>query len=69
MSAFGGKADMRGSGLLPCKLTPEPHSLAASLAHPGGNATGSSNVASDLSAKLLETFAQLVPGMSSVIVV
>src|SRR5262245_45892845 len=39
---------------------------AASLAHPGGNATGSSNVAPDLSAKLLGTFAQLVPGMSSV---
>ena len=33
---------------------------------PGGNATGSSNVAPDLSAKLLGTFAQLVPGMSSV---
>src|SRR5262249_23940896 len=43
--------------------------LAASLAHPGGNATGSSNVAPDLSAKLLETFAQLVPGMTSVGVV
>ena len=43
--------------------------LAASLAHPGGNATGSSNVAPDLSAKLLETFAQFVPGMSSVGVV
>jgi putative tryptophan/tyrosine transport system substrate-binding protein len=43
--------------------------LAASLAHPGGNATGSSNVAPDLSAKLLGTFAQLVPGLSSVGVV
>jgi ABC-type uncharacterized transport system substrate-binding protein len=43
--------------------------LAASLAHPGGNATGSSNVAPDLSAKLVGTFAQLVPGMSSVGVV
>ena len=43
--------------------------LAASFAHPGGNATGSSNVAPDLSAKLLGTFAQLVPGMSSVGVV
>src|SRR5262249_53966523 len=40
--------------------------LAASLAHPGGNATGSSNLAPDLSAKLVGTFAQLVPGMSSV---
>jgi putative tryptophan/tyrosine transport system substrate-binding protein len=43
--------------------------LAASFAHPGGNATGSSNVAPDLSAKLLGTFTQLVPGMSSVGVV
>ena len=40
--------------------------LAASLAHPGGNGTGSSNVAPDLSAKLVGMFAQLVPGMSSV---
>src|SRR5499427_7313077 len=40
--------------------------LAASLAHPGGNATGSSNSAPDLSAKLLGTFAKLVPDMTSV---
>jgi putative ABC transport system substrate-binding protein len=40
--------------------------LAASLARPGGNATGSSNSAPDLSAKLLGTFAELVPNMSSV---
>jgi hypothetical protein len=25
MSAFGGKADIGGSGLLLCKLTPETH--------------------------------------------
>jgi len=43
--------------------------LAASLPHPGGNATGSSNVAPDLSTKLVGTFAQLVPGMHSVGVV
>jgi putative ABC transport system substrate-binding protein len=43
--------------------------LAASLAHPGSNATGVSNVAPDLSAKLVGTLAQLVPGMSSVGVV
>jgi putative ABC transport system substrate-binding protein len=51
-----------------------PSALAArratsTIQHPGGNATGSSNVAPDLSAKLLGTFAQLVPGMSSVGVV
>jgi putative ABC transport system substrate-binding protein len=38
----------------------------ASLARPGGNVTGNSNVAPDLSAKLVATFVQLVPGMTSV---
>jgi putative ABC transport system substrate-binding protein len=41
----------------------------ASLARPGGNVTGNSNIAPDLSAKLLGTFVQLVPGMSKVGVV
>jgi putative tryptophan/tyrosine transport system substrate-binding protein len=40
-----------------------------SLARPGGNITGVSNIASDLSAKLVGMFIQLVPGMSSVGVV
>src|SRR6516162_5302589 len=43
--------------------------LAASFAHPGGNAPGSSKAAPDLSAKLLATFAKLVPDMTSVGVV
>jgi putative tryptophan/tyrosine transport system substrate-binding protein len=43
--------------------------LAANLAHPGSNLTGVSNVAPALSAKLMGTFLQLVPGMSSVGVV
>jgi putative tryptophan/tyrosine transport system substrate-binding protein len=54
---FVGISDPVGSGLV------------ASLAHPGGNATGFSNVAPELSAKLVGTFAQLVPGMSNVGVV
>jgi putative ABC transport system substrate-binding protein len=41
----------------------------ASLARPGGNVTGNSNVAPDLAAKLVGTFAQLVPGITSVGVV
>jgi putative ABC transport system substrate-binding protein len=41
----------------------------ASLARPGGNVTGNSNVAPDLAAKLVGTFVQLVPGMTSVGVV
>ena len=54
---FMGISDPVGSGLV------------ASLARPGGNATGSSNVAPDLSAKLMGTFVQLVPGMRIVGVV
>jgi putative ABC transport system substrate-binding protein len=40
--------------------------LVASLARPGGNVTGNSNVAPDLSAKLVGTFLQVVPGISSI---
>ena len=38
----------------------------ASLARPGGNVTGLSNISADLSAKLLALFAELVPGMKRV---
>jgi len=41
----------------------------ASLARPGGNITGLSNITVDLSAKLMELFAELVPGMKRVGVV
>jgi putative tryptophan/tyrosine transport system substrate-binding protein len=41
----------------------------ASLARPGGNITGLSNIQVDLSAKLMELFAELVPGMKRVGVV
>ena len=40
-----------------------------SLSHPGGNITGLSTVTTDLSAKLMELFAELVPGMKRVGVV
>jgi putative ABC transport system substrate-binding protein len=43
--------------------------LIASLARPGGNITGLSSVTTDLSAKLMELFAELVPGMKRVGVV
>ena len=42
--------------------------LVASLARPGGNLTGLSNVARDLSAKRLELLQQTVPGLASVAV-
>src|SRR5262245_58415494 len=41
----------------------------ASLARPGGNITGLSSIQVDLSAKLMELFAELVPGMKRVGVV
>ena len=41
----------------------------ASLARPGGNITGLTNISVDLSAKLMELFAELVPGMKRVGVV
>src|SRR5262245_22022508 len=41
----------------------------ASLARPGGNITGLTNISIDLSAKLMELFAELVPGMKRVGVV
>src|SRR6516225_4279575 len=41
----------------------------ASLARPGGNTTGLTNISVDLSAKLMELFTELVPGMKRVGVV
>ena len=43
--------------------------LIASLARPGGNITGLTSISVDLSAKLMELFAELVPGMKRVGVV
>jgi putative tryptophan/tyrosine transport system substrate-binding protein len=53
---FGQTGDPVGTGLV------------ASLARPGGNLTGLSNVARDLSAKRLELLQQTVPGLASVAV-
>jgi putative tryptophan/tyrosine transport system substrate-binding protein len=41
----------------------------ASLAHPGGNITGVTNISPDLAGKLIERFVEIVPGMKSVGVV
>jgi putative ABC transport system substrate-binding protein len=40
--------------------------LVTSLARPGGNVTGLTNIAADLSAKLMEIFVEIVPGLSRV---
>jgi putative ABC transport system substrate-binding protein len=52
-----GVGDALGSGFI------------ASLARPGGNITGLSSIAVELSAKLMELFVELVPGMKRVGVV
>ena len=38
----------------------------ASLAHPGGNITGVTNVSPVLAGKLIELFVEIVPGMKRV---
>ncbi len=43
--------------------------LVASLAHPGGNATGLTSIAPDLEGKRLELLTQVVPSLASVAVV
>jgi len=40
--------------------------LIASLAHPGGNITGVTNMAFDLAGKLIELFVEIVPGLKHV---
>ena len=41
----------------------------ASLAHPGGNITGVTNISLDLAGKLIELFVEIVPAMKRVGVV
>jgi putative ABC transport system substrate-binding protein len=53
---IGSATDPVGSGLV------------ASLAHPGGNTTGFSNMTSDISPKRLEMLIALIPGLSRVAV-
>jgi putative tryptophan/tyrosine transport system substrate-binding protein len=43
--------------------------LIASLAHPGGNATGSTSIASDLEGKRLELLREVVPKISHIAVI
>src|SRR5438046_3009449 len=47
-------------------IDPVGTGLVASLAHPGGNITGLSNISSELSGKRLELLREAVPGLSRV---
>jgi putative tryptophan/tyrosine transport system substrate-binding protein len=66
-------AARRATSTIPIVMAPvgDPVGLGliTSLARPGGNITGLTNIAVDLSAKLMELFAELVPGMKRVGVV
>jgi putative tryptophan/tyrosine transport system substrate-binding protein len=50
-------------------VVPDPVGLGivASLAHPGGNITGLTHVATDIVAKRIEIFRELVPGLSRLV--
>ena len=63
----------RATSTIPIVMTglgdPIGSGFIASLARPGGNITGLTNISVDLSAKLMELFSELVPGMKRVGVV
>ena len=55
--------------MIAAAIDPVGSGLAASLAHPGGNVTGLSAIAIDLSQKHLEMLAAMVPKLSKVVVI
>jgi len=54
--------------VMPTTIDPIETGLVASLAHPGGNATGLTSIAPDLSGKRLEIIKEVVPGVSHIAV-
>src|SRR4030095_14689160 len=54
--------------VMPTTIDPVGIGLVASLARPGGNATGLTSIASDLSGKRLELLKEVVPGASHIAV-
>jgi ABC-type uncharacterized transport system substrate-binding protein len=63
-------AAKREAGAIPIVMSnssdPVGTAFVASLAHPGGNVTGLSNISPELSGKRLELLRQVVPGLSRV---
>jgi putative ABC transport system substrate-binding protein len=66
------RAVSRVNGTIPIVITngedPVRSGLVASLARPGGNVTGLTSIASDLSAKRLQLVKEILPGVSNVAV-
>jgi ABC-type uncharacterized transport system substrate-binding protein len=66
------KAAMRATSTIPIVVTnvadPVGSGLVASLAHPGGNVTGLSNMLAELSAKRLQLLKEAIPRLSRVAV-
>ena len=66
------RAAQRATGVIPIVIgtatDPVGSGLVASLAHPGGNTTGLSNMASDISPKRLEMLVTVAPKLSRVAV-
>jgi putative ABC transport system substrate-binding protein len=67
------RAALRATALIPIVIgsagDPVANGLVKSLAHPGGNVTGLSNITADLSPKLLEMLLSMVPRLARVAVV
>jgi putative ABC transport system substrate-binding protein len=67
------RAALKATALIPIIIgsagDPVANGLVQSLAHPGGNVTGLSNITADLSPKLLEMLLSMVPRLARVAVV
>jgi putative tryptophan/tyrosine transport system substrate-binding protein len=73
VTGLGAKAAKQATGTIPIVLVADPdpvgHGLVESLAHPGGNVTGLSLMAIDLSGKRLALFKEAIPKLTRVAVV
>jgi putative tryptophan/tyrosine transport system substrate-binding protein len=73
VTGLGAKAAKQATGTIPIVLVADPdpvsHGLVESQAHPGGNVTGLSLMAIDLSGKRLALFKEAIPKLARVAVV
>ena len=73
VTGLGAKAAKQATGTIPIVLVADPdpvgNGLVESLAHPGGNVTGLSLMASDLSGKRLALLKEVIPKLARIAVV